>query len=237
MSASSTRQHAAYHTCERADGQSKREGEVVPPTSDPSDSADCNPDHDPKLVIRRRPLAEQHVVPGRTHSFHNRDRVRLFPDALGSIQPSRHLSRSRPRASVIGTPRGGRGPDEPVVLGDLFGADRSWVMHHFMFGPELDQGCLSCSSAAEGIGRLRQLNVRDTRSWPCRGHRTRSSLRSGGWAGHSPWYSSHGTDFNYDFQRHTRRPCRAGVALVPHKAAAFTVQVRPSVRRRWWRRR
>jgi predicted dithiol-disulfide oxidoreductase (DUF899 family) len=36
------------------------------------------------------------------------------------------------------------------------------VMHHFMFGPEWDQGCPSCSPAADGIGRLRQLHVRNT---------------------------------------------------------------------------
>ncbi|MEU4394329.1 DUF899 family protein [Kribbella sp. NPDC023855] len=35
-------------------------------------------------------------------------------------------------------------------------------MHHFMFGPDWDQGCSSCSSATDGIGRLRQLHVRNT---------------------------------------------------------------------------
>jgi predicted dithiol-disulfide oxidoreductase (DUF899 family) len=31
-----------------------------------------------------------------------------------------------------------------------------------MFGPDWDQGCPSCASAADGIGRLRQLHVRNT---------------------------------------------------------------------------
>ena len=54
------------------------------------------------------------------------------------------------------------GPDGTVGLLDLFGGRPQLVMHHFMFGPDWDQGCPSCSSAADGIGRLRQLYVRNT---------------------------------------------------------------------------
>src|SRR5215213_9535804 len=36
------------------------------------------------------------------------------------------------------------------------------VMHHFMFGPDWDEGCASCASAADGIGKLRQLHIRNT---------------------------------------------------------------------------
>jgi predicted dithiol-disulfide oxidoreductase (DUF899 family) len=31
-----------------------------------------------------------------------------------------------------------------------------------MFDPDWDEGCSSCASAADGIGRLRQLHVRNT---------------------------------------------------------------------------
>src|SRR6478752_6420203 len=54
------------------------------------------------------------------------------------------------------------GPDGPVSLLDLFDGRPQLVMHHFMFGPDWDQGCPSCASAADGIGRLRQLHVRNT---------------------------------------------------------------------------
>ena len=73
-------------------------------------------------------------------------------------------------------------------------------MHHFMFDPEWDQGCTSCSSAADGIGRLRQLHVRNTTlvavsraPYP----KLAAFRERMGWT--FPWYSSYGSDFNYDF--------------------------------------
>ena len=92
------------------------------------------------------------------------------------------------------------GPDGTASLLDLFEGRLQLVMHHFMFGPEWDQGCPSCSSAADGIGRLRQLHVRNTTLVAVSrapyeklaGFRERM-----GWT--FPWYSSYGSDFNYDF--------------------------------------
>jgi predicted dithiol-disulfide oxidoreductase (DUF899 family) len=54
------------------------------------------------------------------------------------------------------------GPDGTVSLLDLFEGRPQLVMHHFMFAPEWDEACSSCSSAADGIGKLRQLHVRNT---------------------------------------------------------------------------
>jgi hypothetical protein len=54
------------------------------------------------------------------------------------------------------------GPNGPVALLDLFEGREQLVMHHFMFGPDWEQPCPSCSSAADGIGNLRQLHVRNT---------------------------------------------------------------------------
>src|ERR687894_82874 len=50
------------------------------------------------------------------------------------------------------------GPDGTVSLRDLFEGRPQLVMHHFMYGPEWDEGCSSCSSAADGISGLRQLH-------------------------------------------------------------------------------
>lgn len=92
------------------------------------------------------------------------------------------------------------GPDGTVGLLDLFEGRQQLVMHHFMFGPDWDQGCSSCSSAADGIGRLRQLHVRNTtlvavsRAPYAKLAAFRERM---GWT--FPWYSSHGSDFNYDF--------------------------------------
>jgi predicted dithiol-disulfide oxidoreductase (DUF899 family) len=92
------------------------------------------------------------------------------------------------------------GPDGPAGLLDLFEGRLQLVMHHFMLSPDWDTACSSCSSAADQIGRLRQLHVRNTTlvavsraPYPkLAAYRERM-----GWT--FPWYSSYGTSFNYDF--------------------------------------
>lgn len=102
------------------------------------------------------------------------------------------------------------GPNGTVGLPDLFQGRSQLVVHHFMWpfdidtdGTErpLDHGCSSCSSAADGIPhRLRQLHVRNTTLVAI----TRAPYdkiaafrERMGWT--FPWYSSWGTDFNFDF--------------------------------------
>jgi predicted dithiol-disulfide oxidoreductase (DUF899 family) len=92
------------------------------------------------------------------------------------------------------------GPDGPVGLLDLFEGRPQLVMHHFMFAPDWDQACSSCSSAADQIGRLRQLHVRNTTlvAVSRAPYAKLSAFRARmGWG--FPWYSSYGSDFNYDF--------------------------------------
>jgi predicted dithiol-disulfide oxidoreductase (DUF899 family) len=92
------------------------------------------------------------------------------------------------------------GPDGPVSLLELFEGRQQLVMHHFMFGPDWDQPCASCSSAADGIGNLRQLHVRNTTlvAVSCAPYERLTEFRERmGWT--FPWYSSNGSDFNYDF--------------------------------------
>ncbi|HEX6683890.1 MAG TPA: DUF899 domain-containing protein [Candidatus Limnocylindrales bacterium] len=92
------------------------------------------------------------------------------------------------------------GPDGTVSLLDLFEGRPQLVMHHFMFGPDWDEGCSSCSSAADGIGGLRQLHVRNTTlvAVSRAPYEKLAAFRERmGWT--FPWYSSYGSDFNYDF--------------------------------------
>lgn len=92
------------------------------------------------------------------------------------------------------------GADGVVGLAELFEGRPQLVMHHFMFGPDWEVGCASCSSAADGIGRLRQLHVRNT-SLVAVSRAPYAKLAAYrermGWT--FPWYSSYGSDFNYDF--------------------------------------
>jgi predicted dithiol-disulfide oxidoreductase (DUF899 family) len=92
------------------------------------------------------------------------------------------------------------GPDGEVGLADLFEGRPQLVMHHFMYGPDWDSCCSSCSSAADQLPRLRQLHVRNTSlvAMSRAPYPTLSAYRERmGWE--FPWYSSYGSDFNYDF--------------------------------------
>ncbi|HSU37369.1 MAG TPA: DUF899 family protein [Propionibacteriaceae bacterium] len=73
-----------------------------------------------------------------------------------------NADRRRPRMLRIDKPYAFEGLDGAVNLLDLFEDRPQLVLHHFMYSPEWDQACSSCSSAADGIGRLRQLHVRNT---------------------------------------------------------------------------
>ena len=94
------------------------------------------------------------------------------------------------------------GPDGQAGLLDLFQGRRQLVVQHFMFDPSWDEGCGSCSAGADELseGLLRHLHARDTAfaaisraPYPkIDAYRERK-----GWT--FPWYSSFGSDFNYDF--------------------------------------
>jgi predicted dithiol-disulfide oxidoreductase (DUF899 family) len=101
------------------------------------------------------------------------------------------------------------GPDGTVSLLDLFEGRPQLLMHHFMWSFDIDAdgretprdtGCPSCSSAADMIGHLRQLHARNTtlvavtRAPYAKLAAFRDRM---GWT--FPWYSSYGSDFNYDF--------------------------------------
>jgi predicted dithiol-disulfide oxidoreductase (DUF899 family) len=94
------------------------------------------------------------------------------------------------------------GPDGRVTLMDLFSGRRQLFVRHFMFDPRWEDGCPSCSAAAAEIsdGLLEHLHARDTtfvtvsRAPLEKIERYKARM---GWR--FPWYSSLGSDFNYDF--------------------------------------
>jgi predicted dithiol-disulfide oxidoreductase (DUF899 family) len=94
------------------------------------------------------------------------------------------------------------GPQGKVSLDDLFDGCRQLIVQHFMFDPEWDEGCPSCTAACDenSPGLITHLRSRDTnfvvvsRAPLDKISRYKSSK---GWT--FPWYSSFGTDFNYDF--------------------------------------
>jgi predicted dithiol-disulfide oxidoreductase (DUF899 family) len=94
------------------------------------------------------------------------------------------------------------GPDGPASLLDLFEGRRQLMVGHFMFDPEWDDGCPSCTAGADEMsdGLLRHLHTRDTTMvYVSRAPLAKIEAYKAkkGWT--FPWYSSFGSDFNYDF--------------------------------------
>jgi predicted dithiol-disulfide oxidoreductase (DUF899 family) len=94
------------------------------------------------------------------------------------------------------------GPDGEASLLDLFEGRQQLILGHFMFDPRWDDGCPSCTAGADEIapGLIEHLAVRDTSLV----HVSRAPIEKiedykarKGWT--FPWYSSYGSDFNYDF--------------------------------------
>lgn len=95
-----------------------------------------------------------------------------------------------------------QGPDGNASLLDLFDGRSQLIVGHFMFDPSWENGCSSCSAGADEFsdGHLKHLHARDTSFvyisrapvTKIEAYKTRK-----GWS--FPWYSSYGSDFNYDF--------------------------------------
>jgi predicted dithiol-disulfide oxidoreductase (DUF899 family) len=86
-------------------------------------------------------------------------------------------------------------------LVDLFRGRSQLLVYHFMFGPDYKAGCPSCSAIADGFnGFAAHLANHDVMLWAV----SRAPLaklqaykQRLGWT--FPWASSHGGDFNFDF--------------------------------------
>ena len=94
------------------------------------------------------------------------------------------------------------GPNGKASLLDLFDGRRQLIVSHFMFDPRWEEGCSSCSAGADEMsdGLLEHLHTRDTTlvyvSRAPLDKIERYKARKG-WT--FSWYSSYGSDFNYDF--------------------------------------
>jgi predicted dithiol-disulfide oxidoreductase (DUF899 family) len=94
------------------------------------------------------------------------------------------------------------GPNGAVRLIDMFEGRRQLIIYHFMFDPEWEDGCPSCSAGTDELSAdlFAHLHTRDT-SYAMVSRAPLAKLErwkaKKGWD--VPWYSSFGTDFNYDF--------------------------------------
>jgi predicted dithiol-disulfide oxidoreductase (DUF899 family) len=84
----------------------------------------------------------------------------------------------------------------------MFEGRRQLIVRHFMFDPDWEDGCSSCTAGADEIspGLMDHLHARDTTlavvsRAPLEKLEAYKARR--GWT--FPWYSSYGSDFNYDY--------------------------------------
>jgi predicted dithiol-disulfide oxidoreductase (DUF899 family) len=92
------------------------------------------------------------------------------------------------------------GPKGKQSLKGLFDGRRQLVVYHFMFDPAWDKGCSGCTAYADALGDLSMLKDRDT-TFALISRAPLAKLDAyraeKGWS--VPWFSSFGSDFNYDF--------------------------------------
>ena len=92
------------------------------------------------------------------------------------------------------------GPRGKATLLDLFEGRRQLIVDHYMFDPSWNEGCASCAGRVDQYGNLAHLHARETtmavvsRAPLAKIEPFKSRM---GWS--FPWYSSYGSDFNYDF--------------------------------------
>lgn len=140
-----------------------------------------------KVVTREEWLAARRELLLREKAF-TKER-----DALGAAR------RAMPRTQV--GPYVFDGPDGEVTLRELFGGKRQLLVYHFMFAPDWEAGCKSCSLVAESFDlNVVHLAARDTafvaisRAPIAKLMAYRERM---GWS--FPWVSSGRSSFNFDF--------------------------------------
>lgn len=124
------------------------------------------------------------------------------------------------------------GPAGPETLADLFDGRSQLVVYHFMFGPDWEEGCPSCSFWADNFERIVvHLNHRDVSLAAVSRARSETLAAYGermGWS--FRWVSSLNCDFNRDFHvSFTPEQLAAGSHTYNYAPAGFSGEEAPGV--------
>ncbi|WP_105405340.1 thioredoxin family protein [Neorhizobium sp. T7_12] len=116
------------------------------------------------------------------------------------------------------------GPDGELSLADLFDGRSQLIVYHFMFGPDWEEACKSCSFWADNFNGIPiHLNHRDV-TFVAISRAPLAKLdaykKRMGW--NFPWFSSNGSDFNFDYQASVRPED------LPKGVAYYNYEVQPS---------
>ncbi|BDI34537.1 hypothetical protein CCAX7_65880 [Capsulimonas corticalis] len=141
----------------------------------------------PKIVSQDEWLVERKKLLTNEKEFtRQRDRVNAERRRLPMVRLEKQY--------IFDTPQGKK------TLVDLFEGRHQLVIYHFMFDPEWEKGCMGCTGFVDAIGDLSMLAERDT-AFAVISRAPLAKLEaykaSKGWD--ISWYSSFGSDFNYDF--------------------------------------
>ncbi len=94
------------------------------------------------------------------------------------------------------------GPDKKESLSDLFGDKSQLIVYHFMFDPDWEEGCKSCSFLADhyepSVLHLKQRDVSMVTISRAPIEKLEAFKDRMGWT--FKWVSSLNSDFNYDYQ-------------------------------------
>ena len=123
-------------------------------------------------------------------------------------------------------------PEGKKTLADLFKGKRQLVVQHFMFAPEWNEGCKSCSFWADGFDRIgSHLAARDTAFVAVSRAPLEKLLafkKRMGWT--FDWVSSAGSDFNYDYAvSFTPDQIKAGAKTYNFGTSPFGVEEAPGI--------
>jgi predicted dithiol-disulfide oxidoreductase (DUF899 family) len=113
------------------------------------------------------------------------------------------------------------GPNGRESLADLFAGRSQLIVYHFMFDPDWEAGCKSCSFWADNFnGIVPHLNQRDV-TFVAISHAPLAKLQAFaarlGWS--FKWLSSSGSDFNYDYNVSFTPEALAGGSAIYNYAA------------------
>jgi len=159
-------------------------------------------------------------------------RLALLEDEKDLTRRSDELARRRQALPwvPIDTPYRFQTAAGPASLADLFDGRSQLLVYHFMFGPDYQAGCVSCSAVADGFdGIVTHLANHDVTLLAVSRAPLEKLLayrKRMGWS--FPWVSSQGSDFNFDFNvSFTDAQQRDGLVEYNYRRAGHALDVVP----------
>jgi predicted dithiol-disulfide oxidoreductase (DUF899 family) len=124
------------------------------------------------------------------------------------------------------------GPSGKVTFADLFKGRPQLVVQHFMFAPDWNEGCKSCSFWADGFERMiPHLAARDTTLVAISRaplEKLEAFKKRMGWT--FDWVSSANSDFNFDFAvSFTPDEIKSGAKVYNFATSGFGIEEAPGI--------